>query len=332
VVSVPVTLEVINPPAIEVDPESIESLVLIGSTKDHNMTITNTGEANLRFGFAGFGEAPDPGVFAKQNIELNPEQLEKLGRDEEGSRVQINTTPIRFMEGEELLSEDFEGATFPPDGWSVIDNEGNGVVWEMSTDNYTGATGNTAMANSDAAGIVEYDTELRSPELDVDGKAGVIVQYYANYQNLSNGDFLDLDITTDGGTSWTTVLSWNEDHGSLFSIPGEYVTVELDDYTSGATTMQLRWRYYNPNTGDFDWYAQIDDVEIIYEGVQWLTLDPGQGVLSEGESLNVTVTFDATEVEPGTYTQELLLLTNVPGEPEKVLDMTMIAAIVEPLE
>ncbi|MEM9858339.1 MAG: S8 family serine peptidase [Bacteroidota bacterium] len=332
VVTVPVTLEVINPPAVQVDPETIESTVFVGSTQDHNMTITNTGEANLRFGFAGFGDAPEPGVFAKQSRELSNRELQKLARDEEGSKIQINTTPIRFMEGEELLSEDFEGENFPPDGWSVVDNEGNGLIWEASSDNYTGGLGNSAMANSGANEDVEYDTELRSPVIDVDGKGGVVVQYYANYQNYLNGDFLDLDITTDGGASWTNVLSWNEDHGSFESVPGEYVTVELDDYISGAASMQLRWRYYNPNTGDWDWYVQLDDIQIIYEGIQWLTIDPGQGVLGEGESMNLNVTFNATEVEPGTYTEELLLLTNVPNEPQKTLEMTMIAAIVEPLE
>ncbi|MEP2773391.1 MAG: S8 family serine peptidase [Fulvivirga sp.] len=331
-VVVPVTLEVINPPALEVDPESIESYVYIGSTKDHNMTITNTGEANLRFGFAGFGDAPDAGVFAKpESVELTPEQLAKKNRDDANSVAQSAFKPITYMEGEQLLYEGFEG-TFPPEGWTTLDNEGNGLVWGATTDNYSSGLGNAVMANSDAFGTADYDTELRTPEMDVEGKVGVVIQYFASYQNLANLDFLDLDISTDGGASWTTVLSWNEDHGSFFGLPGEFVSIELDDYVSGASTMMLRWHYYNPNSGDWDWYAQIDEVEVLYEGIQWLTVDPGQGVVSGGESLDVTVTFDATEVEPGTYEKELLLLTNVPDQPEKVLDMTMHAVIVEDLE
>ena len=332
VINVPVTLEVINPPVLEVTPDSITSIVFVGSTKDHNMTITNTGEANLRFGFAGYGDAPEAGVFAQQKVDLTPQKLAKIARDNEGSAVQEIAKPIRFMDGEELLFESFEGATFPPEGWSVADNEGNGVVWEMSGTNYTGATGKTAMANSDAAGSVEYDTELWTPVIDIDGKSGVAVEYYVNYQNFLNGDFLDLDISTDGGASWTNILSWNEDHGALLALPGEFVSLELDEYLSGATTMMLRWHYYNPNSGDFDWYAQIDDVKIMYEGVQWLSVDPGQGILPQGESIDVTVTFDATAVEPGTYSKELLLLSNVPGDSARVLDMTMIATFIEPLE
>lgn len=331
-VVVPVTLEVINPPALSVDPESIESFVLLGTTEDHTMTVTNTGEANLHFGIAGYGEAPVPGVFAERHTGLTDIQLTKKRRDDEGSKpLQSGLKPITFYEGEELLYEGFEG-TFPPEGWTIVDNEGTGVVFEQSASNYTGGSGNAAIADSDAAGIVEYDTEIITPVIDVDGKAGVIVQYYVNYQNLSNRDFLDLDITTDGGATWTNVLRWNEDHGSLRSVPGEFVSIELDEYLGGATSMQLRWHYYNPNTGDWDWYAQIDEVQVLYEGVQWLTMEPGQGILGAGESMEISMTFDATEVEPGTYTQELLLLTNVPDEPEKQLSMTMHAVSIEDLE
>jgi len=331
-VVIPVTLEVINPPALEVTPESIESYVYSGTTKDHTVTITNTGEANLRFGFAGYGDAPTPGEFSSNHTELSEAQIAKKLRDDEGSKPNTFAKPVTFMEGEQILFEDFEGTEFPPAGWTMVDNEGNGVVWGSTSDNYSGGKGNAAIADSDAAGTVDYDTELITPEIDINKKEGVVVQYYANYQNLLNEDFLDLDISTDGGTTWTNVLRWNEDHGSLRSVPGEFVSVELDEYLTGASSMKLRWHYYNPNTGDWDWYAQIDEVEVLYEGYQWLTLDPGQGVVAGGESLDVTVTFDATQVEPGTYNKELVLLTNVPDEPEKTLDMTMHAVIVEPFE
>ena len=309
VVTVPVTLVVIDPPALEVNPESIESVVFVGTSQDHAMTISNTGEANLRFGFAGFGDAPEAGVFTQKPVSLSPAQLEKLARDQRASVEQSSVQPIRFMEGEEILFEDFEGASFPPAGWTVLDNEGNGVIWGASDENYTGASGNSAFVNSDAAPFVEYDTELRTPAIDVEGRSGVAVEYYANYQDVSTQDLLELDISTDGGANWTTVLSWNEDHGSLFDLPGEFVSLELDEYIEGASTMMLRWHYYNPGSGDWDWYANIDDVKIIYEGIQWLSVAPGQGVLGAGESMDVTVTFDATAVEPGTYTQEMLLLT-----------------------
>ncbi len=73
------------------------------------------------------------------------------------------------------FSEDFE--SWPPTGWSVVDNiSGGGVVWDLDSTyadtNYTGGSGHAADANSDANALVDYDTELRTPVLDLSGLAG----------------------------------------------------------------------------------------------------------------------------------------------------------------
>jgi hypothetical protein len=162
------------------------------------------------------------------------------------------------------LAEDFNGATFPPTGWSVVDDAGNGVVWMNVADsgesgNFTGGTGDAASVSSDAFGTAEFDTSLISPP--VPAASGGKLSYVANYQNYGNLDFLDVDISIDGG-AWTNVLSWNEDHGGMRAAPGETVNLDVTPLLAGATSYQLRWHYYDPNTGDWDWYAQIDDVSI----------------------------------------------------------------------
>ncbi len=160
---------------------------------------------------------------------------------------------------------DFNGGL--PSGWQVVDNEGSGVVWGTIADagesgNYTGGTGDAATASSDAAGLVQYDTEFRTYAFDLSDwhtYDEISLHYLANYQNLAGRDFLDLDISTDGGATWTNLLSWNEDHGGFRSTPGEAVSIDLTPY-AGMSNLQLRWHYYDPTTSDFDWYAQIDDV------------------------------------------------------------------------
>ncbi len=163
------------------------------------------------------------------------------------------------------FSQDFNSATFPPTGWNVTDVAGNGVVWDLSSawgdSNYTGGSGDAADTNSDASGIVEFDTILTSPSITVASLPSQTLTYLANYQNYGFLDYLDLDINVDGG-GWTNLLSWNEDHGVQYSTPGETVTLDLSTLLSGATSFQLRWHYYDPNLGDWDWYAQIDDVKI----------------------------------------------------------------------
>ncbi len=152
-----------------------------------------------------------------------------------------------------------------PGSWTVIDNEGGGVVWtDIASSglgaNYTGGDGDAASANSDAFPFVEYDTELISNAFSLEDAASASLDYLANYLNIGP-DFLDVDISTDGGGSWTNLLSWNENHGVPFGLPGEAVSLDLAAYL-GESDVQVRWHYYNPNFGDWDWYAQVDNVAL----------------------------------------------------------------------
>ncbi len=149
-------------------------------------------------------------------------------------------------------------------GWVVADNEGNGVIWESNAywgdGNYTGGTGGAATSNSDTFGPAAYDTEMWTPSIDFTGFTTVTLDYLANFQNFGGNDFLDLAVSIDGGSIWTTVLSWNEDHGGFLAPPGEAVNVDLSAY-AGESDVLLRWRYYDPNAGDdWNWYVQIDEV------------------------------------------------------------------------
>ena len=156
-----------------------------------------------------------------------------------------------------------------PSGWQVTDNEGNGVVWTTiagagESGNYTGGAGDAATASSDSAGAVQYDTELITAPFDLLGWLAsdtISLEYLANYQNFAFRDFLEVDISTDGGFSWANLLSWNEDHGSFRGSTGEAVSINLSPY-AGMTGLLLRWHYYDPTTRDNDWYAQIDEIAL----------------------------------------------------------------------
>ncbi len=166
---------------------------------------------------------------------------------------------------------DFNGGL--PVDWSVIDNESTGVVWTLTgstgypTDcgesNYTGGSGAAVCASSDQFGAAEFDTEVRSGPFDLTGFASAALTYEANYANYVGLDFLNLEISTNGGSNWTNLLSWNEDHhpNGLRVPPGESVNVDLSAYL-GMSGLLLRWHYYDPNLGDWGWYAQFDDVAL----------------------------------------------------------------------
>src|SRR5438874_9577427 len=153
-----------------------------------------------------------------------------------------------------------------PSDWTVVDNAGNGVngttvAASGEGGNWTGGGGDAASVSSDSHFLTEFDTELHTPTFSLAGFSGATLTYLANYWNLANRDFLKLDISTNGGTQWNPVLSWNENHGSFRAVPGELVSVDLSAY-AGLSNLLLRWHYYDPNTNDWDWYAQIDNVAL----------------------------------------------------------------------
>ena len=157
-----------------------------------------------------------------------------------------------------------------PGDWTVTVGGANATVfWDDlagcgEAGNWTGGAGDAACASSDHApggGGGSYDTELQTPPIDLSGFGLPTLTYKANYANFANVDFLDVDVSTDGGASWTTLLSWNEDHGSTHGLPGEEVLLDLAAYV--GQEIILRWHYYDPSgTTSDDWYAQIDDVNL----------------------------------------------------------------------
>jgi hypothetical protein len=102
----------------------------------------------------------------------------------------------------DVLTEDFEGGT-PPAGWTVVDNAGTGVAWNTAAywgeGNYCG-TGEAATVSSDAFGTANYDTWLITPNIDLSGALGAVLDLEANFQNFATP-------TSSTSTSATTAVA-----------------------------------------------------------------------------------------------------------------------------
>ncbi len=322
-----------NPPIASVNPTSLSANLLTGQTQDSSFDIMNDASAGSALEY--YLEIRPVG--GKSVVKaLTPEQQRKANAEinKKGNGIYPKMYALASKD-DLLIDEAFENGV-PPEDWTVIDNAGTGVIWKTSSEwsegNYTGGEGEAACASSDAAGHVMFDTELWTPEINIMGRQDIYLNYKANFQDLGNQDYLDVDLSFDGGATWTTVLSWNEDHGSLHGTPGEEVSLLLDDYIpTSAANMIIRWHYHTTDSDPWNWYAEIDDVQLVAGGSAWLTVNPMEGTVDIGGTQTTDVAFSAVGMMGGTYEADVVVISNDPANPELpvrcTLDVTGVADI-----
>ncbi|MBO6184892.1 MAG: T9SS type A sorting domain-containing protein [Chryseobacterium sp.] len=177
------------------------------------------------------------------------------------------------MNAQTLLSEGFEGATFPPTGWTINSTAAT-RPWQstplpVSTSTWftisgTKSAGIDYLAQSNTANLI-------TPSFSLVGATNPVLNFKAvvGWVYMIRDDAGDLfaQISTNGGTTWTDL--WNEDNQAGWSddlddddatdtyqaIP---VQINLSQYI-GQANVQIRFRYV---ATDADAVA-IDDVQVL---------------------------------------------------------------------
>ena len=72
---------------------------------------------------------------------------------------------------------------------------------------------------------------------------------------------MNLDISADGGATWTNLLLWNGDYGAFQNLPGVSAWADLTPFVRQGNLM-LRWHYFWNAPTAIGWYAQVDNVGI----------------------------------------------------------------------
>ncbi|MEV1332142.1 S8 family serine peptidase [Micromonospora costi] len=152
--------------------------------------------------------------------------------------------------------ETFDGDTVPS-GWSVVDHAGTGQVWTFTDDgnrgNLTGGTGGFAMVDSDHYGSGgRQDTSLVSPVVDLTAVTAPVIRFNQDF-NWLGPDRADVDLSIDGGATWTNVLRQSTD------ALGPRVTEIPIPQAAGQAQVQVRFHYYEAS---YEWWWEVDNVLI----------------------------------------------------------------------
>ncbi|AYN00658.1 T9SS type A sorting domain-containing protein [Chryseobacterium sp. 3008163] len=172
-----------------------------------------------------------------------------------------------------LLSEGFEGTTFPPTGWTATSTVAT-RPWQATPLPVSVSTWFT-LAGTKSAGV-DYTNQantanLVTPSFSLVGAASPILKFKVTvgwvYMIRDNAGDLLVQISTNGGSLWTNL--WNEDNQVGWSDDGDgldatdtyqniNVQINLSPYI-GQANVQVRFRYV---ANDADAVA-IDDVQVL---------------------------------------------------------------------
>jgi M6 family metalloprotease-like protein/uncharacterized repeat protein (TIGR02543 family) len=150
------------------------------------------------------------------------------------------------------FSENFNASTSLPNCWSIVDNQGNGQIWQFGTGGVlSGADGNYAFLNSDAYGSGNsQNADLVTPLLDLSNYSDITLSFIHYYRHLSSSATLSYSIN--GGSSWTQIQQWTA------STSNPVTFNQVISGLAGQSQVKLKWNY----TGSYGWYWSIDNIQI----------------------------------------------------------------------
>jgi len=123
--------------------------------------------------------------------------------------------------------------------------------------NDVGSAGEAATADADEFNATgdPYDAELWTNSFDLSSASAAALDLRWRHRQLNNSVF-DIDVSNDGGSSWTNLV--NDNVGNPSGTGGDAASLDLTPW-AGDSDVRVRFRY----TGDgWDWYAQVDELAL----------------------------------------------------------------------
>ncbi|MCF7858770.1 MAG: carboxypeptidase-like regulatory domain-containing protein, partial [Candidatus Cloacimonetes bacterium] len=201
--------------------------------------------------------------------------------------------------GDEIFFDDFEAGLV---NWNSIINSGAGE-WIVYSQPYPNAynmpptsSGNVCSADADEAGsgtTTDCTIELVSP-LNLSAYSTVNIQFDNDFNAIDADDYCYVDVTSDGGATWTNVLEF-----AGVDVTATHEIIDITAEAAGQADVNIRFHSVQPG---WDWWWTIDNVGVYgtaggdpgsIEGT--ITLDGGTGNVED-----VEVTAGGNTVNPDT--------------------------------
>ena len=317
--------ECILPPEIDVTPEELIATVPPGDIDYDILTIFNNGASDLTYQISATETT-------SRTCSINPFQTVRRGSNIHNilDKDNSNTYPAylelltSLRDSVLIFTDDMESGI---NGWTTEMYGGApDDLWHQTELNcnspthswWCGIDGGTNYATGN-----RINTAVISPVIDLTViDTTVTLQFFENYDTESSYDFCMVDVTTNGGTTWTPLrgAAGNAPSGSS----GGWITTVLD--LTQFTGNEIQIRFYFDTTDSINnngpgWF--FDDVIVYFEGVPWLPIDPNSGTILAGQSADITITYDASNLIEGEYTANITITSNDPAEPEVIIPVTL---------
>ena len=210
------------------------------------------------------------------------------------------------------ITERFNGWTgsTPQDGWTVTDNNGSGDSWAFGNDPTSegeppGSDGQFAIADSNRYyGSSPMDTSLVSPVVNLSGVSSPDIGFDASYLPDISGQTADVDLSLDGGQTWTTV--WQQ---TTTAFQG-FVNVPIPQ-AADQSDVQVRFHYIAGTS--YTWYWSLDNVAI--GGDVGCNPLPGGLVAGVAKDANTGQALNAAEVSSVAAPADFGITAAAPDDP-----------------
>ncbi|HRE78345.1 MAG TPA: fibronectin type III domain-containing protein [Flavobacterium sp.] len=154
-------------------------------------------------------------------------------------------------------------------------------------------------SNSDSQGSGAASTtrtRLVSPPIDLTGYSSATVSFYHFYQSWVNDVFARVEVTTNGGTSWTTLANYTTNQGTATNFTQAFLN--LNPYV--GNTIQIRFDYQT----NWGWGWAIDNFRVLGSATSDIVWSPTTGLYTDAAA-TIPYTGTGTSVVyamPGTDT------------------------------